>query len=127
MPKTAVSISLKASDLGRSLLPLVYGGLLLACLLHPHPISDTLVLLPLLLGIWHWYRDFGPLAPVLLEVDEQEVWLTDRQGVSQPVPLPLLWRSRHWLVFRRGVWPWILWPDAVSAAEHHQLRVLLKH
>ncbi|MBE0506207.1 MAG: hypothetical protein IBX50_05740 [Marinospirillum sp.] len=125
MQKTAVSISIKASDRGRSCLLLVYSGLMLGCLLHPQLLIRLLVLPLALHGWWHWRYAFGAQAPVTLELETDEVWLTTRQGSSIKLSPPLLWRSRWWLVFRRPgflVPPWLLWPDAVSAEEHHQLR-----
>lgn len=128
MQKTAVSISIKVSDSGRICLLSVYAGLMLGCLLHPQWLVQLLVLPLTLHGWWHWRYAFGALAPVTLELDMDEVWLTTQQGSCIKLSPPLFWRSRWWLVFRRpGLWVplWLLWPDAVSAEEHHQLRCLL--
>lgn len=126
----AVLISIKASNSGRFCLLLVYSGLMLGCLLHPQWLIGLLVLPLALHGWWHWHHAFGALAPVTLELDSEadELWLTTRKGSCIKLSTPLVWRSRWWLVFRRPgllVPPWLLWPDAVSAEEHHQLRYLL--
>lgn len=127
MQNTAVSISIKASRIGRAAWLLVHAGLSLVCLFHPH--DWALFFLPLLwlLACWQWRRDFGAAAPVLLDWQDGELWLTCRDGLSRQVAMPPAWRSRYWLALRRpGGLPWLLWPDAVTPDEHRRLRALLR-
>lgn len=133
MQKTAISVNLKVSKLGRISLVAVTLLVALALLWHPQP-WVALFLVPLAYLAWRrWQADFGALAPRRIELQEGRWWMTDGQGELHPLPAYLLWRSFTWLVFYLpwrsiGLRSWLLWPDALSGEQRRLLRSCLsKH
>lgn len=129
MQNTATCINIKASNLGRLFLLLAYASLLLLVIWYSHPVTYWLVPLILLHGWWSWRQAFGVAAPKALLLKNNSISLQLASGELQLLQPPLLVHSRYCLVFKRSgglAWPWLLWPDAVSASEHHQLRFFLR-
>lgn len=129
MQNTEVWINIKASKLGRLFFLVAYSGLVSIIIHYQHPLCYWLALLVLLQGGWSWHQAFGTAAPVALLIDNHELYLELTSGQLQKVQPPLLIKSRFCLVFKRkGLfsWPWLLWPDAMSACKHHQLRYFLR-
>lgn len=138
MPNKAIWINLNKSKLGRLVYISIYTGLALAVLAHPNPQTNWLLLALGLHGWWSWQQAFGRFAPqALLLYQRKQGATTQRQqrvklqlatGELLDCPAPLLMHSRYVLVFKPlhpYAWPWLVWPDAVTPEEHHQLRYFL--
>ncbi|NLW05769.1 MAG: hypothetical protein GX029_11200 [Pseudomonadaceae bacterium] len=129
MQNTEVWINIKVSKLGRLFFLLAYACLIFIIIHYQHPLSYWLALLVLLQGGWGWRQAFGTAAPLALLIENHELYLELASGQLQILRPPLLVHSRFFLVFQRSgvfAWPWLLWPDAITAKEHHQLRYFLR-
>lgn len=129
MPNKVVWINIKASKLGQVLLFVVYVSLLIIVIWHAHPLAYGLAALILVHACWSWRQAFGAAAPKALQLKNNQVSILLANGELHLWQPPLLVASRYCLVFKRSgmfAWPWLLWPDSVSQAEHHQLRFFLR-
>lgn len=129
MQNKVVWINIKASKLGRFFFILTYTSLILVVVAHLHSITTWLALLVLLQGGWSWHKAFGSAAPVALMLEANTLSVQLAKGQLQLWQPPLLVISRFILVFKRPgllAWPWFLWPDALTAEDHHQLRYFLR-
>lgn len=129
MQNTEVWINIKASNLGRCFFLLGYAGLMGIIISHSQPFINGLIILVALHGGWSWRQAFGNAAPVAFLIENQQLYAQLASGQLEALQSPLLIRSRFVLVFKRTglfAWPWLLWPDAINATAHHQLRYFLR-
>ncbi|HKM14996.1 MAG TPA: hypothetical protein VJY63_03600 [Marinospirillum sp.] len=129
MQNTETWINIKASKLGRCFFLFGYAGLISVIIDYSQPLINGLIIFVLLHAGWSWRQAFGSAAPVAFLIENHQLYVQLASGQLQTVQPPLLISSRFALVFKRSglfVWPWLLWPDAISAKEHHQLRYFLR-
>lgn len=129
MQNKVVWINIKVSKLGRVVFLLSYALLLLLVTWHSNPATAWLLPLILVQGGWSWRQAFGAAAPVAFIIKNDKLRLQLASGQLRTLKPPLAMRSRFFIVFKRKgllAWPWLLWPDAISASEHHQLRYFLR-
>ncbi len=129
MQNKVVWINIRVSKLGRLVFLLGYALLLLLVSCHSNPATAWLLPLIILQGGWSWRQAFGAAAPVAMLIKNDKLRVQMASGQLRILIPPLAMRSRFFIAFKRqglGAWPWLLWPDAISASEHHQLRYFLR-
>lgn len=132
MQNKVIWINIKVSRLGRLVFLLGYALLLLSVTWHSNPATAWLLPLILVQGGWSWRQAFGAAAPVAFIIQNNQLRIQLASGQLRSLQPPLARRSRYFITFKRKArlawlaWPWLLWPDAISASEHHQLRYFLR-
>lgn len=129
MQKMAVWINIKVSKLGRMFFLLIYMGLVAILLSHTSWLANGLIAPLLVHAWWSWRQAFGAAAPIALLLKDNKLYWQLARGQRQLLQPPAVLFSRFILVFKPVgslAWPWLLWPDAVSSSEHHQLRCFLR-